>query len=177
MLEYAKLYEAKLKLEFAKIAFDERFMWMDGSSYRKPYSCDGEHWSKMEMVSLDKDKNIIGYLKYTIARDSRRATSVQVVNFRTFEDNKKDRHIITFGRDLDRFLRDIFEKFDYNGLEYSVFTENPIMKTYDKLTEKFGGREVGTFTKRYRLLDGKLHDVKYYEITKEDYFNKNGKEI
>lgn len=74
-----------------------------------------------------------------------------------------------FGRDLGKALTDIFEKFNFNKLKFSVVVGNPIEKSYDRMIQKYGGRVVGIFREDARLIDGNLYDVKQYEILRSDY--------
>lgn len=69
-------------------------------------------------------------------------------------------------------LRDIFEKFHFRKLDFTVVIGNPIESTYDRMVEKYGGRIVGIQKKQVRLIDGQLYDKKLYEILAEDYFKK-----
>ncbi len=81
-----------------------------------------------------------------------------------FSDNK-----IVFGMDLGQALNDIFEKYKFRKLKFSVFIGNPIEKSYDKMIEKYGGRIVGYYKEETRLIDGEYYDEKLYEITREEY--------
>lgn len=89
------------------------------------------------------------------------AWSLGVINF---SDNK-----IIFGMDLGQTLMDIFEKFKFRKLRFSVIVGNPIEKSYDKMVSKYGGRIVGTYYKEQKLIDGEIYDQKLYEILREDY--------
>jgi hypothetical protein len=79
----------------------------------------------------------------------------------------------TFGRDVITAVKDIFEKYRFNKLDFSVVCGNPIEKTYDKLIKRYNGRVVGIREQEARLLDGKLYDVKEYELLAERYFGRN----
>lgn len=48
-------------------------------------------------------------------------------------------------------------------------------KGYDRWVKRFGGRVVGTFSKRVKLYDNQLYDEKFYEIMREDYIRQRGK--
>lgn len=84
---------------------------------------------------------------------------------------------MTFGRDLGQALTDIFEKFRFNKLKFSVVIGNPIEKSYDRMIQRYGGRIVGIFRQDTRLIDGNLYDVKDYEILRSEYLASKGKEI
>ena len=76
----------------------------------------------------------------------------------------------TFGKDLLQVLKDIFKKFAFNKLSFEVVVGNPVESFYDKIVSQHGGRIVGTHKQDTRLMDGKLYDIKHYEILKENYF-------
>lgn len=169
MLDLAIKYEKKLQELFANIAFDEKYMFFSGSTFREKYTADDSTWSKHEFVSLDKDSDVIGYIKYSIDRECSMAYALQIVNF---SDNKA-----TFGKDVMKALDEIFTKFNFRKLKYGVFVGNPIESTYDKLTEKYGGRIVGMNVQDDKLIDGNYYDYKSYEIFRDDYLlHKNCKQ-
>lgn len=76
---------------------------------------------------------------------------------------------MTFGMDLGQVLQDIFEKYNFRKLDFCVVVGNPIEKSYDKMVKKYNGRIVGTFKDDVKLIDNKYYDIKYYEVTKENY--------
>lgn len=163
MLDVALKYEDQLKLLFASIALDKKYMFLFSQSYRDVYKASDTTWTKHEFASIHKDK-IIGYLAYSIDRDSNVAYGMQIVNFT----NKPN---LIFGRDLKQFLTEIFEKYQFRKLKYCCYVGNPVEKTYDKMTLKHGGRIVGIQKENDKLLDGNYYDCKLYEILKTDYKN------
>jgi RimJ/RimL family protein N-acetyltransferase len=66
-------------------------------------------------------------------------------------------------------LDEMFTKYNFRKLEFSVVVGNPIEKSYDRLIYKYGGRIVGTYKKHTRLMDNKYYDEKLYEIFRDDY--------
>ncbi|MDR2495010.1 MAG: hypothetical protein LBD24_07300, partial [Spirochaetaceae bacterium] len=74
-----------------------------------------------------------------------------------------------FGKDVLTALRDIFERFYFDKVNFSVVVGNPVEKTYDRLARRLGGRIVGTKKQDVRLLDGQRYDLKEYEILAADY--------
>jgi hypothetical protein len=169
VLDLAIKYETKLQELFNSVTFDEKYMFFNGCSYRDKYKAAESTWNKHEFVSLDKKENVIGYIKYNIDRDSSVANSLQIINF---TDNK-----IVFGRDVMQALDEVFTKFKFRKMRYSVYVGNPIESTYDKLTLKYGGRIVGVQFKDDKLLDGNYYDFKSYEIFRDDYLLHKNKHI
>jgi hypothetical protein len=106
---------------------------------------------------------VIGYIEYNISRTSNSISSLSIINF---TDDK-----VTFAMDLKHVLTDIFEKYKFRKINFSVIIGNPIEKSYDKMVKKYGGRIVGTYKDDVVLIDGEYYDRKTYEILASDYFN------
>lgn len=164
MLDLAIKYEERLKALFSNVVFDKEYMFYSGGSYRDAYESIKSTWSCHEFVSITNEGKVLGYIKYNICRDSLACRGLQIINF----SNSK----ATFGKDVMRCLDELFTKFQFRKLSYCVYVGNPIEKTYDKLTTKYGGRIVGTKVKDDRLLDGNYYDLKLYEIFREDYLRR-----
>ena len=161
MLDLAIKYETKLQELFSNVAFDKKYMFFSGCSYRNKYKADESTWNKHEFVSLDGKGEVIGYIKYNIDRNSSVANGLQIINF---SDNK-----VIFGRDVMQALDEVFTKFKFRKMRYGVYVGNSIESTYDKLTKKYGGRITGIQLQDDKLLDGNYYDYKSYEIFREDY--------
>lgn len=161
MLDLAIKYETKLQELFSNISLDEKYMFYHGCSYREKYKSAESTWNKHEFVSLDSNNEVIGYIKYNIDRENQYAYALQIINF---SNNK-----VVFGRDVMECLDEIFTKFKFRKLKYSVYVGNPVEGTYDRLTKKYGGRIIGIAFKDDKLLDGNYYDFKSYEIFREDY--------
>lgn len=164
MLKCVSRYAENLKLLFEDTIHDEHYWYYHGS-YVDEYKPKEGTWSYHEFVSIDKKNNIIGYFRYTIDRESHYAYGLLALSF------KKDKSI-TFANDLKVLLKDIFEKYKYDKLDFGVRTGNPIEKYYDKLCIKYGGRIVGVKKRNGKLPNGQSYDYKMYEILQEEY-NKN----
>ena len=83
-----------------------------------------------------------------------------------FSNNK-----ITFGKDLMKALKDIFEVYKFQKINFSVIIGNPIEKSYDRMIMKYGGRIVGVYKNDVKLIDGLYYDRKIYEILASEYFS------
>lgn len=161
MLDLAYKYEAELRKLMYDTWYDEKYMYYY-ICYRSPYSCpnDGD-WNKRQFVSLNSKGEIIGFIHYDIDREYDYIECLGAINF---TDNK-----VTFGRDLAQVLDDIFCKFNMRKLNFYVIVGNPIEKTYDKMITKYNGRIVGIKKQHAKLMDNQFHDLKLYEIFREDY--------
>lgn len=169
MLEPAIKYEVQTKEKFRGIWFDERYKFFNCSDYYEERKIDDSTWNRHQFVSI-RNGEVIGYIGYAVGRTENDVSGLAIVNF-------EEKPSLTFSKDLGQALCDIFEKFRFRRLEFSVIVGNPIKKSYDRLCQKYGGKIVGTHHKRQRLIDGKLYDQKYYEIFADDYFaaKKGGK--
>jgi hypothetical protein len=73
-------------------------------------------------------------------------------------------------KDLITCVKGIFEKYGLNKCSFSVVIGNPAERMWDKLALNFGGRIIGYRQEDVCMEDGKLHDVKEYEIMAKNYF-------
>lgn len=160
MLDIAQKYSSELELLFANTVYDLKYQFYH-SSYSEKYIPSTDNWNTHEFVSLDSNDNVIGYIRYGIKRNSYSVGSLCIINF---SDNK-----IVFGKDVAKAIDDIFNKYNFRKMSYEVFVGNPIEITYDKLTKRYGGTIVGIKKQHVRLTDGKLYDLKLYELFRENY--------
>jgi RimJ/RimL family protein N-acetyltransferase len=165
MLDYAKKYETELVRLYRDIAFNPFYNFQQYDSYRQTFEIPGDTWNGHYFASLVKTK-VIGYISYHIKRSEHYAHSFNIIHF----GGKDAKDGIIFGKDVMTALRDIFERFGFIKLNFCVVIGNPIERTYDKLIKRYGGRIVGIFKNETRLIDGRLYDVKHYEILAEEYF-------
>ena len=163
ILDVAIKYKEQLQKKFQGIWFVDKYKYWNFDNYYKDFMPDDESWNHHQFVSIDTNGEIVGYISYSIDRQSHMAYGFSIINF---IDNK-----IVFGIDLGQALADIFEKFKFRKLRFSVIVGNPIEKAYDKMVVKYGGRIVGTYYKEQRLIDGELYDQKLYEILRKDYMD------
>ena len=161
MLDLAINYEEVLKYKFRQTWFKDKYKYYNYFTYFSDFKADEDSWNKHQFVSLNKEGEIIGYIGYSIDRAEHNCHSLNIINF---TDN-----ITIFANDLKQVLTDIFEKFKFNKLKFSVVIGNPIEKSYDKIIGKYGGRIVGVEEKEARLFDGEYYDVKLYEIHRSNY--------
>lgn len=166
MLQPAIKYKEQLKSAMRKTWFVEKYKYYHMNGYYDELQIDECTWSKHQFVSVYNEE-VIGFISYSIDRRSNFVYGLGAINF---SDNK-----ISFGLDLGQALKDIFEKYKFRKLRFSVCIGNPIEKSYDKMIEKYHGRIVGTYKDETLLIDGEYYDEKLYEITKEEYLKFVGK--
>ena len=160
MLDVAIKYKEQLEKVQYNIWFDEKYKFWNNGTYYETLKIDDNTWNRHQFVSI-KDGNVLGYISYSIDRSNDFVSNLSIMNF------SEDK--MTFGMDLGQALKDIFEKYNYRKIKFSVVVGNPIEKSYDKMIKKYNGRIVGTFKNEVRLIDNKYYDEKYYEINRDDY--------
>jgi hypothetical protein len=165
MLEYAKKYEDKLRDLFNDIAFDPFYMFEQYMSYRETFKLPDETFNANHFVSV-LNNELLGMIGYSIRRAENSVWGLHIIHF----GGPQASNAYIFGKDVMTAVKDIFEKFRFNKLNFSVVVGNPIEKTYDKLVRWYNGRIVGIREQETRLIDGKLYDVKEYEIMTSSYF-------
>lgn len=160
MLDVAIKYKEQLdKLQY-ELWFSDKYKYWNNSIYYQEFQINSDTWNKHQFVSV-KDGKVIGYIAYSIARETNSVYSLSVINF---SDNK-----IIFGKDLRQALNDIFDKYRFNKIDFTVVIGNPIEKTYDKMVKKYGGNIIGIKRDEAKLIDGKFYDLKLYEILADEY--------
>lgn len=162
MLDLAINHEEELQKKFRSTWFSEKYKFWTCTNYHEDYQIAENTWDNHQFVSLDSSGEVIGYIGYEIDRAYDVVNGLNIINF---TDDK-----ITFGIDVGNALRDIFEKFHFRKLTFTVIIGNPIEKTYDRLIEKYHGRIVGIQKEQVRLIDGEFYDRKLYEVFRDEYF-------
>lgn len=160
MLAFAQDYKEELIKRERETWDDKKYWYYNASSYMRPIELDKDTWDRIQLVSLNGSGEVIGYLGYSMYREARYVSSLWIVNF---TDDK------SFGIDVMQMFKDIFEKYRYRKIVFSVIIGNPIEQKYDRLVEHYGGRIVGVHKEHVMLPDGRLYDEKVYEIFRTDY--------
>lgn len=164
MLELAIKHQTKLNEKFLNLC-------SSGSNYLKYYIIDDwcdynikisdSSWDKLQYVSVDKEGNVLGYIKADVGRPTRILNNFALVNL-TGKAN------LTFSKDILNFIDLCFKERKFIKMEFNVIVGNPAEKIYDKFIKKCGGSVVGTLHKSSMLHDGKYYDKKLYEILREE---------
>lgn len=161
MLDLAIKHKEELQKKLVDTWFIDKYKFVHADVYCNEEKIEEDTWNKHQFVSLDKNGNVIGYIRYNVNRSDNSCSGLYIYNF---SDNK-----IVFGMDLGQTLKDIFEKFKFRKLAFCVVVGNPIEKSYDKMINKYNGRIVGVWKKDVKCYDGEYYDRKSYEILREDY--------
>ena len=167
MLDFAIKYKDKLQPMFVDTWYKEKYKYYQYTTHCNTPEFKDSTWDYHDYVSLDSQGNIIGNLYYRVDRVTENVSNLCIINF---SDNE-----VIFAKDLLQVIKDIFEKFNFNKLSFSVVIGNPAEKGYDKLIQKYNGRIVGIKEKETKLFDNNYYDVKCYEILKENYLRSKNK--
>ena len=162
MLKQAILYEEQLKRKYIEASCDDYFKFYFSSSCRE-FSLkihDNDYWT-IQMVSVDKNDNIIGFISVDMNNDSKVAKYFGIINF-----TKKPN--IIFAMDVIRFLRDLRDRHNASKFEFTAFVDGSAERMYQKFIKNHGGRVVGTYKNSTKLIDGKYYDSRMFEIMRED---------
>lgn len=155
----------KYKTEFEKLQYDiwfnDKYKYWTCDVYYETLAINNNTWNNHQFVSVVNDK-VIGYIAYNVHRGDNSVDCLSIINF---TDDK-----ISFGMDLGQALRDIFEKYKFRKLNFSVVVGNPIEKSYNKMIKKYGGRIIGIKKEDVKLIDGEYYDKKMYEILAAEYY-------
>lgn len=163
MLDIAQKYVDQLKIKFLEATYDEKYKYYQ-SGWSDEYQPTNSTWHAHEFVSLNSHGEIIGYIAYSINRNDYSASNLKIINF---TNNK-----VVFGKDVVQAIKDIFLKYKFRKISYYVYIGNPIERSYDRLTAKYGGKIVGIKEKEDRLQDGEFYDCKIYEILRERFLER-----
>jgi len=162
MLKTAYTYKDKLQETYNTIVFNDKYKYYNFNNYWSyEVKLSQDSWNNIEMVSVDKNNNVRGFFRASISRESDKISALGIMNF-------YDKSV-TFSKDLYQFLSDLFIKYNFRKIEFTVVIGNPAEKMYDRIMKKYGGRIVGVEKLSTKLVDGLYYDVKYYEIFKEDF--------
>lgn len=160
MLDFAQNHEKELAKKMRDTWGKEKYWYYHRCTYFSPAVVKEDTWNDTQFVSLNADKEVTGYLGYGIDRECRYVTYLAIINF-TGD--------ISFGADVMRMVKDIFEVYCYRKIVFTVVVGNPVEKKYDRLIRRYGGRIVGIHKDHVMLPNGRYYDEKAYEIFRTDY--------
>lgn len=163
MLDLAIKYPDQVIANFRNTWFKDKYKYFHNANYFEDCAIKDSTWTNHQFVSV-RNGEVIGYIGYGIDRSWDLVNNLAIINF-------EDSPSMVFAADMGHAIRDIFEKYQFRKLCFSVVVGNPIESSYDKMCLKYGGRIVGIRKKNARLIDGNFYDEKLYEIFKEDYIN------
>ena len=110
MLEYAKKYETEIKRLFIETVFDFHYKFAHLATFQEEFIIPDNTWAKHCFASVH-DGKVIGIIEYYIHRQENFVSPLHIEHF-------GKEHNVQFGRDVIRCVKDIFEKFHFNKLNY-----------------------------------------------------------
>lgn len=158
MLKPAFLYKNQLNETYHKIIYNEKYKFLIEDVWEYNIKIEESDANSIQLVSIDENENVIGFLQANLNREINHVTSLEVINFNEIN--------YTYSKDFNNFIRDLTEKFGFKKITFEVILGSPYEKLYDKHLKRFNGRVVGIKKAEVRLADGKYYDVKIYEIFK-----------
>ena len=163
MLDFAIKHQDALNLKSMKTLNDLHFKYVYGAYSDLNKKIETDTWNKLQYVSIDpKTGEVIGYISASIDRICHYAHSLVAINY-----TKKPN--IIFSKDFVTFIKQLFEVYKFNKVQWSVLINNPAEKMYDRFIEKHNGRIVGIYKEETYTFDHELCDKKLYEILRKDY--------
>ena len=165
MLKPAILYAEQLPKMYQKLWFNEKYKYYNYNSYWNSFTIEDKTWDWHEFVSVSQTGEVLGYIHYRVDRVTLKCCNFGAINFTNNP---------LFGKDLLQAIKDIFERFNFHKLAFSVVIGNPVEKSYDRLCQKYGGRILCIEKEETKLEDNKYYDVKRYEILRNDYIRARG---
>ena len=149
-----------MQTAFQNITFEEKYKYYTGGYWNYNLNLSENSLDNIQMVSIDAQDNIRGFLCAEISRNSDKISSLAIINF--YGKNA------VFSKDLYQFIKNLFVKFNFRKVEFGIVVGNPIEKMYDKYIEKYNGSITGIQHKSIKLQDNLYYDEKFYEIFRED---------
>ena len=146
-------YRDKIEEAWAIAASHPDFLFWDVSPQYYHGTDTDPRYKQDEWVSLNQQGEVVGYF---CAFVDKATISVDDISIAKFKDDK------SFAFDLVRFIRNMRRR--YRVTRWACVIGNPSEKNYDRIALLYGGRIVGTFSKKVKLLDGRYYDEKWYEV-------------
>jgi hypothetical protein len=165
MIKPAQLYEEQLKKKLIEKWYDPvyKYYFIGGSH---TLELPDHNYDKRNFVSIVNDE-IIGYIAYNFHQQTKIANQFGLISF--------DIGNLIFIKDLFIIIKEIFEKYNGEGITFRGIMDNPVIDSYYKLCKKYNGRVCGYHKRDACLITGEICDSIEFEIMKEDYFSAIGK--
>ena len=171
MLQPAIKFKQEIERLQYETWFSEKFKYWNADLFYDNIEITEDTWNKHQFVSV-YDGQVIGYIEYDIARNTRHVRNISILNFSCDPRSKA-----VFGADLYRAIKDIFELYKFRKIQFSIIIGNPVEQSYDRLVHRLGGRIIGVYKDDVVLIDGQYYDRKLYEICASEYFDKKRRVI
>ena len=162
MLVSAKNWEEDVKSNLREYWYDLKYQYFFGNFYEDFNVANDDYWKRQFVYFNDYyDDRVKGYFSYDIDRDVKSISNIG---------------LISFGKKQTNFIQEVVNHLDWlmtsktiDRIEFFAYEDNPAIKSYRRLVKRFGGEQAGKFTNSQRLYDGKLHNIIFFEVLREDY--------
>ena len=161
MLKNARNYEEELQKKMRDTWYNLDYQYYHSSCYHEDIKLQDE--SRYDFVSVNDKDEVIGFFSYRINRDVNDVRQFGAVNFDLHTNS------LTFARDMDQAVDDIFNKYHFNRMEWYCVDGNPVLESYKNFCDKHGGTIVAHEHECVRTLDGELRDSWGFEILARNY--------
>lgn len=161
MLQPAQLYKKKLQEENIKSWYKPENIFWNGNPGDSQIDIQENNYDCHQLVSVDKEDNVIGYISYWIDWSAMSASGFGIISYRKGN--------LEFVRDLYQAIYNLFKIHHMNRIAWSCYADNPAIRGYRNFIKRHDGRECGHYRQIARLQDGKLHDMMNFEILAEEF--------
>lgn len=162
MIDLAIRYKDKIQEIYQKLVAENPdfiFYWNYGEDIDYTIPIDDNEWNKIQRVSINKEGTLLGFLSATVYR---RAYSITNMSFISFY--PKSTNFILL-KDMRSFVKYLLKERKFVKIQFNCIIGNHAERFYDKFIESYStGRIVGIQKLDVKLADGKLYDLKIYEI-------------
>ena len=162
MLVPAQLYKEELKKKMVSTWYNLEYQYYWSNYYEEPnFEKNNNNDIYNRQFAFVEDNKVTGYFSYTFDNSTKSLYNMGVLSF-----EKPNYHFI---KAVIKHIKWLFDEKIIDRIEFFAYEDNPAIKGYDKILERFGGKRVGKLTRSQKLYDGKLHNTILYEILREDY--------
>lgn len=161
MLKNALPYKEELIKKFQEVWYNVDYQYYSGGTGNRNLMIPDNNYEDHCFASIDRNGKVVGYIAYHVDYAAMSCCNFGAISF--------DRGNLTFTKDLFQAIDDIFTKYHMNRIDFWAFTDNPVVPTYHRLVEKYGGRVVGILEDTAKLIDGKLHSSIIFELKADAY--------
>lgn len=161
MLKPAQLYKEQLAEEYVKTWYKPENIFYTGWTGDRVPEIPDNNYDSHHFVSVDKKRQLIGYISYSVDWISMNANSFGIISF--------DKGNLEFVKDVYKAVLDLFDVYHMNRISWYAYVDNPAIRGYRHFIKKHGGKECGYYRQVAKLQDGKLHDSIEFEILAEEF--------
>lgn len=163
MLKRALLYKDSLNKKYIEAWDNIKNKYYFIEWYNLP-KLEEDNWNKDQFVSINENYDITGYIQGNHNQGAHGIDSISII---ALSEDLSDRLILLY--DLQKLIHDYFYIYNYNRISFVVYIGNPVEKFYDKFVAACGGKVCAYLRQCDKSLDGKLLDLKRYEILADEY--------